>query len=120
MPLRIYNNLARRKEAFAPLHEKRVAMFVCGITPQDSAHVGHAKTYVAFDVVARYLRHQGYEVFYLQNVTDIEDRIIEKMQATGRDWKEIVAEYWRGVQGAMAALPGRSASRYALGEPYIT
>ena len=119
MPLRIYNTLARRKEAFAPLHEKRVAMFVCGITPQDSAHVGHAKTYVAFDVVARYLRHQGYEVFYLQNVTDIEDRIIEKMQATGRDWKEIVAEYWREFRDAMAALRCDSVSLYAWATHYI-
>ena len=101
MPLRIYNTLTRRKEDFVPLHGNRVSMFVCGITPQDSAHVGHAKTYVAFDVVARYLRHKGYAVFYLQNVTDMEDRIIDKMEKTRLDWREIVNQYWKEFQEGM-------------------
>src|SRR5438093_1040097 len=86
MPIRVYNTLTRKKEEFVPLHANRVSMFVCGLTPQDETHMGHAKTYVAFDVVARFLRHKGYHLFYLQNVTDIEDRIIEKMQKTGRGW----------------------------------
>ena len=92
MSLRVYNTLSRKNEAFVPLHGKRVSMFVCGITPQDQTHLGHAKTYVAFDVIARYLRSKGFHVFYLQNVTDIEDRIIAKMKSTGRPWDEIVAQ----------------------------
>src|SRR3989442_897676 len=74
MPIRVYNTLSRKKEEFVPLHANRVSMFVCGLTPQDETHMGHAKTYVAFDVVARFLRHKGFHVFYLQNVTAIEDR----------------------------------------------
>ncbi len=119
MALRIYNTLTRRKEDFVPLHGNRVSMFVCGITPQDSAHVGHAKTYVAFDVVARYLRHRGYAVFYLQNVTDMEDRIIEKMETTGRDWKDIVSQYWREFQDGMRALRCDSVNLYARATDYI-
>src|SRR2546427_7295678 len=119
MPLRIYNTLTRRKEEFAPLHGNRVSMFVCGITPQDSAHVGHAKTYVAFDVVARYLRHKGYAVFYLQNVTDMEDRIIDKMEKTGRDWRDIVNQYWKEFQEGMRALRCDSVNLYARATDYI-
>src|SRR2546425_3076057 len=59
MPIRVYNTLSRKKEEFVPLHANRVSMFVCGLTPQDETHMGHAKTYVAFDVVARFLRHRG-------------------------------------------------------------
>src|SRR3970040_2712373 len=91
MALRIYNTLTRQKEEFVPLRGNRVTMFVCGITPHDLTHVGHAKTYVAFDVVARYLRHTGYSVFYLQNITDIEDRIITKMETWKRSWKDILS-----------------------------
>ncbi|OGS49650.1 MAG: cysteine--tRNA ligase [Euryarchaeota archaeon RBG_16_68_12] len=119
MALWIYNTLTRRKEEFRPLHGNRVSMFVCGITPHDVTHVGHAKTYVAFDVVARYLRQRGYSVFYLQNVTDIEDRVIEKMQTTGRAWKDLTAEYWRDFQDAMAALRCDSVNLYAKATDYI-
>ena len=119
MPLRIYNTLTRRKEDFVPLHGNRVSMFVCGITPQDSAHVGHAKTYVAFDVVARYLRQKGYAVFYLQNVTDMEDRIIEKIEKTGKDWRDIVSTYWREFQEGMRALRCDSVNLYARATDYI-
>src|SRR5881396_1813544 len=119
MALRVYNSLSRKKEAFVPLHGKRVSLFVCGLTPQDQTHVGHAKTYVAFDVVARYLRHKGYAVFYLQNVTDMEDRIIEKMEKTGRDWKDIVNQYWKEFQEGMKALRCESVNLYARATDYI-
>src|SRR5712692_8776491 len=104
MAIRVYNSLSRKKEAFVPLHGKRVWMFVCGITPQDQTHMGHAKTYVAFDVVARFLRHKGYHVFYLQNVTDIEDRMIEKMEKTGRGGKDMVKQYFGEYLEVMEAL----------------
>lgn len=119
MPLRIHNTLTRTKEDFVPLHGRRVSMFVCGITPQDSAHLGHAKTYVAFDVVARFLRHKGYEVFYLQNVTDVEDRIIERMEKTGRGWKEIVAEYFAEYIDGMERLGCTSVNMYAWATDYM-
>ena len=119
MPIRVYNSLSRSKEDFVPLRGNRVMMFVCGLTPQDDAHMGHAKTYVAFDVVARYLRHKGYHVFYLQNVTDMEDRIIDKIQATGRDWKDIVAQYFGGYLEGMRALGCTSVDVYAYATDYI-
>lgn len=119
MSIRIYNTLSRSKEDFVPLHGKRVSMFVCGITPQDRTHLGHAKTYVAFDVVARFLRHKGYDVFYLQNVTDIEDRIINKMQATGLNWKDIIAQYYGDYLDAMTKLNCTSVNVYARATEYM-
>src|SRR5436190_22072843 len=93
MPLRVYNTLSRKKEAFVPLLGKRVSMFVCGITPQDQTHLGHSMTYFVFDVIARYLRSKGFHVFYLQNVTDFDYRIITKMKSTASAWDEIVVQY---------------------------
>ncbi|MBI2134361.1 cysteine--tRNA ligase [Candidatus Woesearchaeota archaeon] len=78
MPLKIYNTLTRKKEAFKPRAGKKVNFFVCGPTVYDYAHIGHAKTYVQFDVIVKYLRHSGYDVFYLQNITDIDDKIIQR------------------------------------------
>src|SRR5438094_354238 len=119
MPLRVYNTLSRKKEASVPLHGKRVSMFVCGITPQDQTHLGHAKTYVAFDVIARYLRSKGFHVFYLQNVTDIEDRIIAKMKSTGRPWDEIVAQYFAEFRDVMERLHCTSVDLYAFATDYM-
>ena len=64
MALKIYNTLTRQKEVFEPIHGNRVYMFVCGPTLYDYSHLGHAKTYVAFDIIARYLRYKGYTLFY--------------------------------------------------------
>ncbi|MEK6987119.1 MAG: class I tRNA ligase family protein, partial [Candidatus Thermoplasmatota archaeon] len=119
MPIRVYNTLTRTKEPFVPLHGRRVTMFVCGLTPQDQTHLGHAKTYIAFDVVARFLRHKGYQVLYVQNVTDIEDRIIDKMAQTGQDWKEIVARYFGEYREAMEKLQCTSVDVYAYATDYI-
>jgi len=119
MPIRVYNSLSRKKEEFLPLHGNRVSMFVCGLTPQDETHMGHAKTYVAFDVVARFLRHKGYHVFYLQNVTDIEDRIIEKMKSSGRAWKDIVSQYFQEYLEVMEKLHCTSVDVCAFATDYI-
>jgi cysteinyl-tRNA synthetase len=119
MAIRVYNSLSRTKEEFLPLHGNRVSLFVCGLTPQDQTHMGHAKTYVAFDVVARYLRHKGYHVFYLQNVTDIEDRIIAKMKSTGRAWNDIVAGYFAEYLDVMDRLQCTSVDVYAFATDYI-
>jgi len=119
MAIQVYNSLSRRKEEFVPLQGNRVSMFVCGLTPQDETHMGHAKTYVAFDVVSRFLRHKGYHVFYLQNVTDIEDRIIDKMRSTGRGWKDIVNQYFGEYLEVMSALGCTSVDVYAFATDYI-
>src|SRR2546428_10000007 len=119
MPIRVYNPLSRTKEEFVPLQANRVSMFVCGLTPQDETHMGHAKTYVAFDVVARYLRHKGYRVFYLQNVTDIEDRIIARMKSTGRAWNDIVAQYFAEYLDVMDRLHCTAVDVYAFATDYV-
>ncbi len=84
MTLYIYNSLSRQKERFEPIHEGRVHMYVCGPTVYNDAHLGHGKTYVNFDVIVRYLRYLGYQVLYVQNITDVghmldtgEDRILK-------------------------------------------
>jgi len=71
MALRIYNTLTREKETFEPVQPGRVNMYVCGPTVYDYPHIGHAKTYVSFDIVVRYLRYRGYDVMYVQNITDV-------------------------------------------------
>ena len=71
MSLKIYNVLTREKEEFVPLQDGRVNIYVCGPTVYDHSHIGHAKTYVGFDVIVRYLRYHGYNVLYVQNITDV-------------------------------------------------
>src|SRR6266571_8786010 len=81
--LRVHNTLTRRLDEFEPIRPGRVNMFVCGPTVYDVSHIGHAKTYVAYDIIARYLRRKGYSVFYILNITDIDDKIINKARDLG-------------------------------------
>ncbi|WP_312664721.1 cysteine--tRNA ligase [Pantoea sp. CTOTU49201] len=76
--LKIYNTLSRQKEEFKPIHAGQIGMYVCGITVYDLCHIGHGRTFVAFDVVARYLRYVGYQLKYVRNITDIDDKIIKR------------------------------------------
>ncbi len=81
--LQIYNSLTRTKEAFKPLNENHVRMYVCGMTVYDLCHIGHARTVTAFDVVSRYLRAKGYNLTYIRNITDIDDKIIRRATDNG-------------------------------------
>ncbi|GAC25622.1 cysteinyl-tRNA synthetase [Paraglaciecola mesophila KMM 241] len=81
--LHIYNTLTRQKELFTPLHESKVGLYVCGITVYDLSHMGHARTYLSFDLMVRYLRHKGYDVNYVRNITDIDDKIIQRANENG-------------------------------------
>ncbi|WP_036771917.1 cysteine--tRNA ligase [Photorhabdus australis] len=76
--LKIFNTLSRQKEEFKPIHPGIVGMYVCGITIYDLCHIGHGRTFVAFDVIARYLRYLGYDLTYVRNVTDVDDKIIKR------------------------------------------
>jgi cysteinyl-tRNA synthetase len=85
MTLHIYNTLSRAKEPFVPLKKDTVRMYVCGMTVYSDAHIGHARTYVAFDVIRRYLEYKGYAVTYVQNITDVDDKIIAAASRDGVD-----------------------------------
>ncbi|MCS6774847.1 MAG: cysteine--tRNA ligase [Anaerolineae bacterium] len=111
MSLQIYNYLSRQKEPFKPVVEGRVHIYVCGPTVYDHAHLGHAKTYVSFDVVVRWLRYSGYKVRYVQNITDVghllddgEDRILKGARRERLEPMEIVERYMRSYFEDMDAL----------------
>ncbi|WP_409423541.1 cysteine--tRNA ligase [Pseudoalteromonas sp. RW-H-Ap-1] len=81
--VQIYNTLTRQKEQFKPMVEGKIDMYVCGITIYDYCHIGHARTFVGFDVIVRYLRHIGYDLKYVRNITDVDDKIIKRANENG-------------------------------------
>ena len=83
MSLTVFNTMGGRKEPFVPGTPGKVRMYVCGVTVYDLCHIGHARANVAFDIIVRYLRHAGYEVRYVRNFTDIDDKIIRKANQEG-------------------------------------
>ncbi len=110
-PLFIYNTLTNKKEKFEPLEKELVKMYVCGITPYDDTHLGHARCYVTFDIIARYLEYKGFKVNYIQNVTDIDDKIIKRAQEDKDNskpikikCKELTEKYFREYVLLMNAL----------------
>jgi cysteinyl-tRNA synthetase len=90
MALNVYNTLTRQKEEFKPLQAGKVGMYVCGMTVYDFCHMGHARVMVSFDVIVRYLRHIGYDVNYIRNITDIDDKIINRAAENGEDFNVLV------------------------------
>jgi len=102
--LRLYNTRTRTVEAFEPLRPDGVRIYVCGLTPSAEAHLGHARSFMFFDVLRRYLVGRGYRVTFVQNVTDIDDRSIDAARETGRDWKEIVEGYFASFKRSMSRL----------------
>jgi cysteinyl-tRNA synthetase len=111
MPIQVYNVLSRQKEAFKPIDPELVTMYVCGPTVYDYSHIGHAKTYISFDMIVRYLRFSGYHVRYVQNITDVghlldtgEDRIMKGARRERIEPMEVVERYTRAYFAAMDAL----------------
>ncbi len=102
--LRIYNTLSGKKEVFKPLREKKVGMYACGVTVYDLCHIGHARSTVVFDVIFRYLRFLGYEVTYVRNITDVDDKIIKKANGEEVGCEEIADRYIREFNSDMEAL----------------
>ena len=82
MSLMIHNNLTNRKEEFVPIEPGKVKMYVCGVTVYDDIHMGHARSIIVFDVVNRYLRYLGYDVTFVTNFTDVDDKIINRANET--------------------------------------
>jgi cysteinyl-tRNA synthetase len=114
MAITLYNTLTRKKEAFQPLQADVVRMYVCGPTVYGHSHLGHAKSYVSFDVIVRYLRHRGYRVLYVQNITDVghllgdtdegEDRLLKQGKLEQKHPMEIAETYTRSYFEDMDAL----------------
>jgi cysteinyl-tRNA synthetase len=111
MPIQVYNVLSRQKEEFKPIDPDLVTMYVCGPTVYDYSHIGHAKTYISFDMIVRYLRFSGYRVRYVQNITDVghlldtgEDRILKGARRERIEPMEVVERYTRAYFAAMDAL----------------
>jgi cysteinyl-tRNA synthetase len=102
--LRLYNTRTRSVEPFAPLRDGTVRIYVCGLTPSAEAHLGHARSFMFFDVLRRYLVHLGYRVTFVQNVTDIDDRSIAAARESGRDWRAIVDGYYASFKRSMQRL----------------
>jgi cysteinyl-tRNA synthetase len=93
MTICIYNTLTGKKEDFVPLHEKKVGMYVCGVTVYDLCHIGHARSAIVFDTIYRYFRYRGYDVTFVRNFTDIDDKIIRRANEQGVDCKTIAEKY---------------------------
>ncbi len=104
MALYVYNTLTQKKELFEPLNPPKVNMYVCGVTVYDFAHIGHARAYVAFDVIYRYLRYLDYDVVYTRNFTDIDDKIIKRSNEAGIPTRELTEKFIVAYHEDMHAL----------------
>jgi cysteinyl-tRNA synthetase len=106
--LKIYNTLTRSKQEFIPKQPGKVGMYVCGMTVYDYCHIGHARVMVVFDTVARYLRHAGYELTYVRNVTDIDDKIIQRAKENGEEFSALTERFIDAMhedERALSVLP---------------
>lgn len=102
--IRIYNTLSQRKEEFRPIEPGKVRMYVCGMTVYDYCHLGHARVLVAFDVITRYLRQRGYEVHYVRNITDIDDKILRRADENGEPYHELTGRMIQAMHEDEARL----------------
>jgi len=104
MPLRIYNTLTQKKDEFHPIHPKEVRMYVCGVTVYDRCHIGHGRAAVIFDVIYRYLKYKGFRVVYVRNITDIDDKIINKAKQENTEARLIAERDTRELHEDMKLL----------------
>jgi cysteinyl-tRNA synthetase len=102
--MQLYNTLSRRKESFKPLVPGKVGLYACGVTVYDDVHLGHARSCVVFEVLVRYLRHRGFQVTWVRNFTDIDDKILRRAQEQGLSWKEVAERHIASFQTDMTAL----------------
>ncbi|MFT7052912.1 MAG: cysteinyl-tRNA synthetase [Psychromonas sp.] len=102
--LKIYNSLTRQKELFEPLIPGKVGMYVCGITIYDYCHIGHGRTFVAFDTVARYLRFSGYDLNYIRNITDVDDKIIKRAAENNESCEQLTSRFTDAMHQDFDAL----------------
>ncbi len=109
--LKIHNTMTGQKEVFEPLVPGKVGMYVCGVTVYDECHLGHARSAIVFDTIRRYLRYRGYDVNYIRNFTDVDDKIIARANREQRDWTEVVDQYIEAFSRDMRRLSVEIPSR---------
>ncbi len=119
MTIRVYNSYTRKKEDFKPISDKKVRMFVCGPTVYDFSHLGHARTYVAYDVIARWLRYRGFDLFYLMNITDIDDKIIKRAREKNEDPLKLARRFEESFFQDIASLQINTIDVYARASEHI-
>lgn len=119
MPITLYNTAHRKKEEFRPLREGHVGMYVCGVTVYDYCHIGHARSAIVFDVLARYLRARGYDLTYVRNFTDVDDKIIERAGKLGKDPGELAREFIDAFDEDMARLGVARADQEPRATEYV-
>ncbi|MCP5161949.1 MAG: cysteine--tRNA ligase [Hahellaceae bacterium] len=102
--IQIYNSLTQKKEVFVPLEEGKVKMYVCGMTVYDYCHLGHARVLVAFDVITRHLRHRGYDVNYIRNITDVDDKIFNRAAERGIPFDALTEQFINAMHEDERAL----------------
>ncbi len=119
MTLRVYNTMSGRKEEFRPLNPPKVGMYACGVTVYDFCHIGHARAAVAFDVIARYLRYAGFDLTYVRNYTDVDDKIINRSNEQGIPWEELARTFIEAHDVDMAALGVQRADLEPRATDYI-
>ena len=102
--MRIFNTLSGKKEAFKPIDENSVRMYICGMTVYDDTHIGHARTFLSFDLIVRYLRNIGFKVTYVRNITDVDDKIISRAKELNLDPTDLVQKYINSMQEDFESL----------------
>ena len=112
--MKVYNTLSRKKEDFVPLEEGKVKMYVCGPTVYNFIHIGNARPMIVFDTVRRYMEYKGYEVNFVSNFTDVDDKIIKKAVEEGVSAQEISSRYIEECKKDMAGMNVKSATFHPL------
>ena len=115
----VYDSLTRAARVFEPIDPPRVGLYVCGLTPYAPAHIGHGRTFVVFDVVARALRRWGYRTFYVQNVTNLDDKLIARAAELDVDPLALADREFKGYRAAMERLGVRSVDYYPFATDYV-
>jgi len=119
MQFRIYNTLTRKIEEFKPLKPNHVGIYMCGMTVQDRPHLGHIRTFLVGDTLRRYLEYLGFEVTYVQNFTDIDDKIIKKAQEENIDWRSLGQKYVDKYLKSAEKLNIKPATHYPRATQFI-
>ncbi|MTK63346.1 MAG: cysteine--tRNA ligase [Methanobacterium sp.] len=117
--IKLYNTMTRRKEIFEPIEGNRVKLFVCGPTVYDYSHIGHARTYISFDVIVRYMKYSGYSVFYVQNITDLDDKILKRADELETSPLELARRYEEKYLHDMDLLGVEHVNLYARATEHI-